>query len=207
MTPVLEQFAVPFRALLDQRPGVGPSRANAGSSWALASTLTESIWMRPIWSTRRRRWRRSTRPLGRASANPCAASAMRRAAGAETRGSSDGTLGTLLDVDDAAQRTQPRVAGHQLVASVTFDRARKCASASPAQDRGHHCDSTRLDDRDVLDEAHSAGGGRRPGECPGSQPKTALVARLIDGTPRMSESKRGTTARTWPGNRSPISPR
>ena len=57
--------------------GCGPSRANSGSSWLRTSTLTESIWIRPIRSSTRRRWRRSTRPVGRGSAKPWAARAIR----------------------------------------------------------------------------------------------------------------------------------
>ena len=59
--------------------GCGPRRAKSGSSWLRTSTLTESIWITPMRSNTLRRWRRSTRPVGRGSAKPWAATAMRRA--------------------------------------------------------------------------------------------------------------------------------
>ena len=53
--------------------GCGPRRANSGSSWLRTSTFTESTWITLMRSNTRRRWRRSTRPVGRRSAKPWAA--------------------------------------------------------------------------------------------------------------------------------------
>ena len=50
--------------------GCGPRWANSGSSWLRTRTLTESTWIRLMRSNTRRRWRRSTRPVGRWSVKP-----------------------------------------------------------------------------------------------------------------------------------------
>ena len=47
-----------------------PRRANSGSSWLRTSTFTASSWTTLIRSNTRRRWRRSTRPLGRVGGSP-----------------------------------------------------------------------------------------------------------------------------------------
>ena len=63
VNPILEQLAV-FVASGIRLCGCGPSRANSGNSWLRTNTLTESIWISPMRSSTRRKWRRSTHPSG-----------------------------------------------------------------------------------------------------------------------------------------------
>ena len=76
------------RARSSSAGSYGPSREKNGTYWLRASTFTLSICTMPSRSMVRCTCRIVTGPVGRGSAKPCAASAIRRAAAAVSRSGS-----------------------------------------------------------------------------------------------------------------------